>query len=279
MSRLKRNLTSSDWWATLVFGALLLFTIVFALIPLVMAVILSFDGRDYLGPFPPPSWSLRWYREFFSSTYYLDGLVTSLIVAVVATCGALAVGVSSAVFLDRYRFRGRDLLQAIFLSPLIVPTVVLGFAVLLYASALGIFEGMPRLIAGHLLITLPYVIRACLGSLAGIPPSLNEAAMSLGATPTQAFFRVTLPLAKTGVIAGAIFAFVMSFDEVAISLFLSDPFTYTLPVALLAEMRANLNLTVAAVSVIFMLFTLVLIWLLDRFIGLDQVVGRGVYRS
>jgi putative spermidine/putrescine transport system permease protein len=169
-------------------------------------------------------------------------------------------------------------LQALLVSPLVIPTVVIGFAMLMFASRIGIIDGLPRLIMGHIIITLPYVVRTTLASLVGIRPSLFEAALSLGATPAQALLKVTLPLAKTGIVAGAIFAFVMSFDEVAVSLFLSDPFTYTLPVALLAQMRADLNLTVAAVSVIFLVFTLLLIWLLDRVIGLDRLVGQGIYR-
>ena len=106
-----------------------------------------------------------------------------------------------------------------------------------------------------------------------------EAAISLGAPPWRAFLDVTLPLARTGVIAGGLMAFVLSFDEVAVSLFLSDAFTQTLPIALVAEMRANLNLTVAAVSTVFAAVTILIVLLLDRTIGLDRVVGQGLYRG
>jgi putative spermidine/putrescine transport system permease protein len=269
----------ADRVATALFVASLLVSLVFAAIPLVVSVALSVDPRDYISRFPPPGVSFRWYVAFFTNPYYLEGLKTSLVVAVVATAAATAAGVLAAVFLDRYRFRGRDLLQTAFLSPLIIPSVVMGFGMLVFASAAGLFEGLHRLILGHVIICIPYAIRATLASLVGIRPSLVEAAMSLGANERQAFLDIVFPLAKTGVAAGAIFAFVLSFDEVAVSLFLSDPFSYTLPVAILAEMRANLSPTIAAISVVFMAFTVLLIYALDRLVDLDRLIGQGIYRA
>lgn len=249
----------------------------FATIPVLVSIVLSFDARSFMGPFPPTSFSLRWYYEFLGDPYYHAGLRTSLIVSTVATFVSTTLGALAAIGLDRASFRGKALLQAFLISPLVIPTVVIGFAVLMFASRLGIIDGMPRLIMGHILITFPYVLRTTSAALIGIRPSYYEAALSLGARPRQALWRVTLPLARAGIVAGAIFAFVMSFDEVAVSLFLSDPFTYTLPVALLAQMRANLNLTVAAVSVMFIVATIVLIVVLDRLAGIDTLIGRGVY--
>jgi putative spermidine/putrescine transport system permease protein len=274
--RLMRS--DGDLAAGAVYLAVLALAAAFALLPILVSIVLSFDGRTFIGPFPPQSLSLRWYEEFLNDSYYHEGLKTSLLVSGVATLVSTVAGVAAAVALDRFDFPGRQVLQALLVSPLVIPTVVIGFAMLMFASRIGIIDGLPRLIMGHIIITLPYVVRTTLASLVGIRPSLFEAALSLGATPAQALLKVTLPLAKTGIVAGAIFAFVMSFDEVAVSLFLSDPFTYTLPVALLAQMRADLNLTVAAVSVIFLVFTLLLIWLLDRVIGLDRLVGQGIYR-
>lgn len=251
----------------------------FALVPIAVSIVLSFDNRTFIGPFPPTDFSLRWYEEFLTDSYYHEGLKVSLLVSGIATAVSTAAGVMAAVALDRFRFPGSNVIQALLVSPLVIPTVVIGFAVLMFASRLGIVDGLPRLIMGHVIITLPYVVRTTLASLIGIRPSLYEAAISLGATPLQALWKVTLPLARTGIFSGAIFAFVMSFDEVAVSLFLSDPFTYTLPVALLAQMRADLNLTVAAVSVIFLVFTILLIWLIERLVGLDRLVGQGIYRG
>ena len=126
------------------------------------------------------------------------------------------------------RWRGRDTVETLFLSPKFVPTVVIGFSILGFASAIQVFDPFTRLIMGHVVITIPFTVRATLASLVGIRRSLVEAAISLGAPPWRAFLDVTLPLARTGIIAGALMAFVLSFDEVAVSLFLSDAFTQTL---------------------------------------------------
>ncbi len=260
-----------------VYLSLVTLFIAFSLIPVLVAIVLSFDARSFIGPFPPSAFSLRWYERFLSDNYYQDGLVNSLIIATVATLVATVVGTLAAIALSRATFRGRALLQAALLSPLVVPNVVLGFGMLIFASRLGIIDGMTRLIMGHILITFPYVMRTTAASLIGIKASYYEAALSLGSPPWKALWQITLPLARTGIIAGAVFGFVTSFDNVGISIFLTDAFTFTLPVALLAQMRANLDLTIAALSVIFIVATVLLIVVLDRVAGLDVVVGRGVY--
>jgi putative spermidine/putrescine transport system permease protein len=260
------------------FVGLLVGAVLFLLVPLVVAVALSFDGREYIGPFPPPSWSLRWYVALIENSSYADGLKTSLQLAAIATAVSCVAGTMAAVFIARFRFPGREALETFFLSPKFIPTVVVGFSLLILAAAVGITDGFTRLVAGHVIITMPFTIRAALAALVGNWRTLVEAAMILGAREGRAYFDVVLPIARTGVAAGALFAFVMSFDEVAVSLFLSDPFSTTLPVALVAEMRANLNLTIAAVSTIFVTVAAVAVIALDRMIGLDRVVGSGVYR-
>jgi len=240
---------------------------------------LSFDDRQFLGPFPPRQFSLRWYRSFLDNPAYLDGLIVSLKLAVLSTVISTLAGACAAYVLSVSRWPGRDTVEMLFLSPKFVPTVVIGFSILGFASAIQVFDPFTRLIMGHVVITIPFTVRATLASLVGIRRSLVEAAISLGAPPWRAFLDVTLPLARTGIIAGALMAFVLSFDEVAVSLFLSDAFTQTLPIALVAEMRANLNLTVAAVSTVFAAVTILIVFFLDRAIGLDRVIGQGLYRG
>jgi putative spermidine/putrescine transport system permease protein len=261
------------------FVAVLAAAAVFLVVPIVMTVLMSFDGREYLGRFPPPAYSLRWYAAFFFDPYYMVALRNSVLVSAVAATVATVTGVTAAVILDRYRFPGREALSAFFLSPLVVPTVVIGFSVLVFLSLLGVYEGFVRLVAGHVVITVPYTIRTTLASLVGIKRSLTEAAMSLGATERRAFRDVTLPLAKTGIVAGAVLAFALSFEEVSVSLFLYDPPSYTLPVAILGAMRSQFNLTLASASVVMMVVTSVLVLVLDRLFGLDRVIGTGIYRS
>jgi putative spermidine/putrescine transport system permease protein len=268
-----------DDLAAVLFVALLLLTATFLILPVLTAMAMSFDARSYLGPFPPTGFSLRWYRSFLNNRGYLKGLQTSLVVATVASLVATVIGGAAAVCLDRYRFRGQQALSAFFLSPLVVPAVVMGFSLLMFFSLIGIYEGYPRLLGGHIIIALPYTIRTTLASLVGIRRSLVEAALSLGATERAAFREITLPLARTGVIAGAIFAFALSLDDVAVSLFLADPFAFTLPVAIIGQMRATFDLTIAAVSAVLVLSTVLLILILDRVMGLDRVIGLGIYKA
>jgi putative spermidine/putrescine transport system permease protein len=253
--------------------------VVFLVVPIVVCVVLSFDARDYLGSFPPTVWSLRWYRAFFDNPSYLDGLLVSLKLALLATVIAVVAGTAAALFLARSRFPGRAALETAFLMPKFIPTVVIGFSLLGFTAAVGIRDAFTRLLIGHAVIVLPFTIRAALASLVGIRPSLVEAAVSLGASERRALLDIVVPLARTGIAAGAVMAFVLSFDEVAVSLFLSDPFTQTLPVVLIAEMRANLNLTIAAVSAGFLVLTGAVLVLLDRTLGLDRVIGQGIYRT
>jgi putative spermidine/putrescine transport system permease protein len=133
-------------------------------------------------------------------------------------------------------------------------------------------------VAGHLIITLPFTVRATLAALVGVRRSLVEAATSLGASEARAYWDIVIPLVRSGILSGALFAFVMSFDEVALSLFLSDPSSQTLPVVLVSEMRANLSLTIAAVSTILVGATVIIVALLAWFVGLGRVFGQGIYR-
>jgi putative spermidine/putrescine transport system permease protein len=267
-----------DHIATGLFAALFVLVLAFLLVPLAISVILSFDGRSFIGKFPPPRYSLRWYESLAGNSAYYDAFLVSLQIGLIATVIATVAGGAAALFLTRYDFPGRGSLETALLSPKFVPTVVIGFALLSTAGALGIVDGWWRLVAGHLIVTLPFTVRATLAALVGVRRSLLEAAQTLGASEWRAYWDITLPLARSGIVSGALFAFVMSFDEVALSLFLSDPFSQTLPVVLVSEMRANLSLTIAAVSTILVGATVFLVILLARFAGLGRLFGEGIYR-
>lgn len=269
----------SDRIGVIVFCAIGLLAGGFLLLPMLVAFVLSFDARDFLGAFPPPALSWRWYRALLENDAYLEGLKVSLQIGVAATLTSLLAGTMAAVALDRWAFPARDAIETLLLSPKFVPTVVVGFSLLGVLSLVGVRDGWWKLFAGHVVVTLPFTVRATLAALVGVRPSLVEAATSLGAREGRALLDVVLPLARTGIASGGLFAFVLSFDEVAVSLFLSDPFTTTLPVALVAEMRANLNLTIASVSSLFVALTVALIVGLDRLAGLDRLLGYGVYRT
>jgi putative spermidine/putrescine transport system permease protein len=250
----------------------------FLITPIVVTAIMAFDARSYLGPLPPPSLSFRWFERFFSDDYFLRGLGTSIELACASITVTLCAGVATAFAVDRVEFTGKEALISLFLSPLIVPPVVTGFALLLFLSQLGFTNGFARLLCGHIIITLPYTIRATLAGLAGIDRTLTEAAVSLGATERQAFWDVTFPLARTGIISGAIFAFAVSMDDVSVSIMLTDAKSYTLPIALVSSMRANFDLSIAAASVMLMLLTLALIVVLEKTVGLNRAIGEGIFR-
>lgn len=259
--------------------AMLGLVLAFLVTPLLVTCLLAFDARSFLGPLPPPALSMRWFEKLVSLDYVATGLATSLKIAALTTAVDVLVGTAAAVALDRSNFPGRSLVMAAFLSPLIVPAVVIGFALLLFLSRIGIVDGFTRLFCGHIVITLPYVVRTVLASLTGRDRRLTEAALVLGATERQAFWNITLPLIRSGMVTGAVFAFAMSLDDVAVSMFLTDPSTYTLPVALVSNMRASFDLTIAAAAVLLMAVSAVLIIVLERFVGFDRLLGQGLFRS
>ncbi|MER8805208.1 ABC transporter permease subunit [Mesorhizobium sp. M0998] len=269
---------TADSVLALCLTAIVAITAVFLLFPVIVTVLMAFDARDYLGPFPPLNLSTKWFGRLIDNTYLWSGFYTSLLLAIATTALATVIGALAALATIRMTPRWRDLVTTTFLSPLVMPGVIIGFALLMFFSVLTPLPPFPKLLAGHLIITIPYTIRMTLIGLTGISETLREAALSLGANKRQAFFTVTLPLAKNGIAAGAIFAFAFSMDDVAISLFLSDFETYTLPVALIGLMRSSFDLTIAAAAVALMALTVVLLIVLDRVLGLDRAIGQGVYR-
>ena len=251
--------------------ALLGFTglwLLFMVAPLVVVVIVSFTSANYL-LFPPPGLSLRWYHEVLQLSWFWSSLSTSLTVAVVSTAATVTLGTLAARALVRRRFRGRTAIELLVLSPLLLPGVVLGFAlfnllVLLHLEGLG----LPNLIAGHLLITLPFVVRSVWATMVGTDASLEEAAMGMGATPFAAFRHVTLPMAAPGIAAGAILAFTYSFNDVTVSIFLTSPGVTTLPVQLMADMETSANAVPAAVSSLMIALMLLIFLAVVRIGGL-----------
>ncbi|MCK1526193.1 ABC transporter permease subunit [Bradyrhizobium sp. 182] len=258
--------------------AIIALTVVFLLFPVAVTALIAFDARDYIGAFPPTILSTRWFAKFWTDAYLWSGFNNSLLLAVAVTVVATAIGASAGLAVRRMSPRWRDLVTTAFLSPLVLPGVVIGFALLLFLSVFDWLPVFAKLLVGHLIVTIPYTIRMTLVGLAGVGATLVEAALSLGANERQAFFTITLPLAKNGIAAGAIFAFAFSMDDVTISLFLSDYNTYTLPVALIGLIRSHFELTIAAAAVALMGLTVVLLIVLDRVIGLERAIG-GIHRG
>ncbi len=249
----------------------------FVLAPIAVVLASSLTAAEYTS-FPPQGLSLRWYAEIPRHPEFLDSFRVSLVVAAVTGALATALGTLAALALARHRFRGHDALGTLFLSPLMLPTIVLGIALLQFYTLTGITRTPLALVCGHLVITVPYVIRLVAASLAGFDRTLELAAGTLGATPWQAFRRVTLPLIAPGVAAGAAFATLVSFDDVSVALFLTGPTTVTLPVRIFSYIEQTFDPLVTAVCSILIVLTAVVVIVVERAIGLGRLFGTDAPR-
>lgn len=249
------------------------FLYLFLLAPILIVLPLSFSNDNYL-TFPPQSWGLRWYAAMFSHQGLINAFWVSLGVASVVTVLALLAGVPAAYAIRRLEFRGRDFVMNLFTAPLLLPSIVLGLAILLVfvqARLLGTFTG---LIIAHLIVTTPYVIRIMVTAFSTLPPSVEEAATMLGASPFTVFRRITLPLMLPGFVASAALSFLLSFDEVVISLFITGPRLRTLPVEIFDYVESRTDPMTAAVSVVLVAATLLVIFLIERTLGLSRTIGK-----
>ena len=245
---------------------------VFLLAPILIVVPLSFSGDTYLA-FPPESWSVRWYGAMLGHAPLIDAFRLSLGLAAVVTCLSLAGGVPAAYAIARGSFPGRDALLAIFTAPLLLPSVILGLAMLLTFSAWGLLGTYPGLVLAHLVLTTPYVVRIMTTALATMPAGIEDAAATLGASPAVVFRRVTLPVLLPAVTASAVLSFLISFDEVVVSLFVTGPRMATLPVEIFNYVDTRTDPMIAAVSVVLVAATLTGVVLIERTVGLRRAVG------
>jgi len=243
---------------------------VFLLAPLLVVVLASFNSADFLS-FPPRGFSLRWYQALWESEVWGDSFRLSLLLTAVVTPLALIIGTLAAYALVRYSFPGKGAMATLVMAPLVMPQIVLGIALLNYMSGLGLVGSLTGLILGHLVVTLPFTVRLVSISVHNLDPALERAAQNLGATPLQTFWRVTLPLLRPGIVAGAIFAAIISFGELAVTLLIAGARTTTLPLRIFNYTEYNFDPTINAVSTIFVVLALVLIIVLDRLIGLVRI--------
>jgi putative spermidine/putrescine transport system permease protein len=241
-------------------------------VPIGLVMFLS-CGADAVTVIPPTGYSLRWYANILKQPEFLPAFVTSLQVAALVTVIAVVLGTLAAQALARGAVPGRRLLATALYSPIMVPLIVTGSALLLFLGRIGMRVSFWNIVIGHLIITFPYVLRTVSVTLARYDVTVDEAAMSLGARPWQVFFRVTLPLIRPGVFAGALFAFIMSFDDFTVTIFLIGADTRTLPVAIYQYMEWNLDPTVSAVSVVLIVMAVAITLAVERVMGLGRLVG------
>ena len=244
----------------------------FLLAPILIVVPLSFSNDSFM-TFPPESWGVRWYGEMIRNADMMRAFRVSLILAAIVTVLSLAAGVPAAYALKRLEFRGREALTSLFTAPLLLPTIVLGLAIMLVFvrwKLLGPYTG--RTLA-HLVVTTPYTVRIMMTAFSTLPPSVEEAATMLGASPLTVFRRVTLPLMLPGFVASAALSFLISFDEVVISLFVTGPRLRTLPVQIFDYVESRTDPLAAAISVTLIVATLAIIILIERTLGLSRTIG------
>nr|WP_152662447.1 ABC transporter permease [Devosia soli] len=250
--------------------ALIGFTVIvffFLVGPLVIVVGSALSDTTYL-TFPPQGLSLRWFQNIFEIDAFRRTILTSLQVAVISTFVALIIGIPASYAMSRYRIQLPGWLSTLFVLPVLVPELVLGFSLL---KNLAFQFNAPiylSLIIGHTILILPYVIRVISASLASFDFSIEEAAISLGSPPLKTFFTVLLPNVRSGVIAAFILAFITSINDVSISIFLTGPGISTLPIQLLAHMEQFFDPTVASVSVMLMVLTVAVMATVERTLGL-----------
>lgn len=253
-------------------GILLLF--VFLLAPVILVVPLSFSAANNLA-WPPPAWSTRWYVAMLNQPGLVQAAWNSLGLASVVAGVCLLIGMPTALALERGRFPGRQAVAALVTAPLLLPSIVIGLALLAVLAGPGLLGSWTGLVLAHLTITLPYAVRVLTTALSTLPPTVEDAARSLGASPFRVFRRVTLPLMLPGVVATAAITFLVSFDEVVISLFVVGPQLTTLPVALYRYVESRTDPLVAAVSTVLVGLTMLVVLVLDRAVGLRRAVGGG----
>ncbi|SPA30884.1 Spermidine/putrescine transport system permease; protein ABC Transporter permease protein [Cupriavidus taiwanensis] len=247
------------------------FFIAFMVAPLLVVVAVSFTGKGYIS-MPTDGLSLRWFRAIADAHEIVDAIWLSLTLGLVSATIAVALAVPAALALVRHRFPGRGVLMAVFLSPLMIPHVVLGVAFLRFFTTLGMTGSFVWLALTHVVVVMPYALRLVLAAATGLDRDAERAALSLGASRFTAFRRVVLPLILPGVVGGWMLSFIQSFDELTMTVFVATPGTTTLPVAMYNQIAQTIDPLVASVSTVLIVGTLVLMVLLDRIVGLDRVL-------
>jgi putative spermidine/putrescine transport system permease protein len=243
----------------------------FLMLPIVIIAAMSLSAGEVLA-FPPQGISLRWFVAVFENEAFTRAMGISLALAAVATVISCLVGVSAALYVVRHATRAREALRMLLMLPLMLPEILTAIALLFFLYATGIgTKTVFGLVVGHALVTLPYVFTNVASALYNQDASLEQAARSLGASPMRAFTRVTLPLIKPGLITGAMFAFVISFDLFNMSLLLKGIGMTTLPLQLFDYLRYDFDPAAAAVSTLSVLLTLVVVVVVDRMVGLRSL--------
>jgi putative spermidine/putrescine transport system permease protein len=253
----------------LVFGLLSAVALVFLIAPTLIVLITSFTASQSL-KFPPESLSLRWYAALWDADQMQRAAWNSLVIAFWTTLISVVLGTAASLAIARSQSKLVRAADVLFMSPLLLPALSFGFAALIFINKLGFTPSILFLVLGHVVVCVPFVLRTTLAALSQLDPALLEASESLGGSAWMTFRRVTLPLISSGVGAGGFLAFMASFDNVPVSLFLADERTEVLPIHLWQQIETNLDVRTAAASGLIVIFTLLLMLAAEKFAGLTQ---------
>lgn len=245
---------------------------VFSVAPVALIVAESFTSTDYI-VFPPSGFSLKWYGAIPSRPEFIESAVISLAVGVSASIAATVLGTLTALALFRHEFWGMKVLQTLFLAPLSLPGIIFGLALLQFLAKWGLPRGVGMLIVAHTIITVPFCIRFISVALVSVGKDVELAAQSLGAGPFRTFWEVTLPLIRPGILASVVFSFILSFDEVAATLFLSSPTATTLPVRIFLHIEHEYDPLVTSVSSLLVFAAVIALVCIERTIGMARLFG------
>lgn len=260
------------------YNALVYGTIAFLLAPLAIVVIISFQKSAY-ATWPPQDFTLEHYLALPEQLGFLgveQALYTSLELAIATGVVSTVLGALAAFAIVRYEFKYQTTLETILISPLIYPWIVVGLSLLLFINRIGTVLGVTielsfwTLLLGHVMFTLPYPIRTIGASLQNYDLSLEEAAQNLGATELESYFRITVPLIQPGLMSGFVFAFILSFNQYIVSLFLSGPETTTMPLVLFSLFYNTAPATLAAIATLLMGGVLTIIFIMEYLFGISD---------
>lgn len=264
-------------WATYIHRIAVILVYAFMLCPLFFVIWLSFF-QDAILTFPPSGYTWKWYVNAWENSAFLDGLIVSLQVASISAIISVILGLAAALGLVRYRFKGAGAVNTLLLSPLLIPGIIIGVAIYLFyiqaentldTDIVGTYGG---LLLAHICLTIPWTVRLVTANLMGVDPSLEEAARNLGASALKALLFVTLPVLRPAIVAAALFSFIISFENLELSLSLVGPGSTTLPIAIMQYLEFNLDPTLAAVSTVQIVLLSAAMLVTDRYVKLSQVV-------
>lgn len=260
-------------WPLRVAGPLLVAVLLaFVLLPVVVVTVAAFNEKALLA-FPPESWSLKWFERAVSYPDFRSGFRASVIATLWASSLSLIVGAGLAIAVKRFEFPGKRSLEAILLSPLVIPHFTIGLGLLILVSQVGIGRGYGVLVACHVMLVLPFVLRSVYVSMENLDERLEQVASSLGASPLRVLFTITVPLLAPGLFGGWLFAAIMSFSEFTSSLFVTTEATQTLPVAMYNYVREFADPTLAALSVLYIFTTAAALAFANYFLGLGKILN------